>query len=86
MAETEPRVLTADVRVVLLRALSSYDADEGESVAMLAERAGKSTRTIYRILGESTESISLGLADAVIVAAGGHLTDCRLLWPDGAIE
>lgn len=83
--ETEPRVLTADVRAVLRRVVQPDDDDSGESVVALAERADTSARTIYRILARSTESINLDLADRVTLAANGHLMECRLLWPDGTV-
>lgn len=84
--EVEPRVLTEDVRRVLLPEVRDTDEDEGESVAMLAEKAGTSTRTIYRIMGGKTHSVSLGLADRLLLATGHYVHECRLVWPDGRIE
>lgn len=50
---------------------------------MVAELAETSTRTIYRILGKQSETLDLGLADRVALAAGGHLSGCRLRFADG---
>jgi DNA invertase Pin-like site-specific DNA recombinase len=84
----EPRVLTEDVRKVLRKVIRPGDDDGGESVALIAEKAGISTRTVYRVLqdpeDESTaETINLDLADRLCLAAGAHLMVCRLRWPDG---
>lgn len=84
--EVEPRVLTEDVRDAIQPTLKGSIEDSGESVAMLAERAGCSTRTVYRVLGLRSESLSLDLGDRLLVAAGKHLSECRLVWPDGRIE
>lgn len=83
--ETEPRVLTEDVQRLLKRIVQPGDDDIGESVVALAERADTSARTVYRVLARSTDSINLDLADRLSLAAGGHLTECRLVWPDGTI-
>ena len=85
MASSEPRVVTETVRKVLERALSQFDADEGESVSVLAERAGTSTRTVYRVLGAPAgATLSLDLADRLVVAAGGNITlDCELVFGEG---
>jgi hypothetical protein len=84
----EPRVVTEDVKAILDRALSQFDADDGDSVGILAERAGTSTRTVYRVLQLSSQDLSLDLADRLVVAAGGNISldNCRLRWPDGRIE
>jgi hypothetical protein len=76
--EIEPRVYTKDVRVLLARHIRPLEEDEGESVAIVAEKADTSTRTIYRILSESTETLSLSLADRCLVAVGEHISDCKL--------
>lgn len=84
--EVEPRVLTEDVRSVLLSAIQPDSPDFGESVQLLAEKARTSTRTIYRVLGEHYgRTMDLGLADQLALAAGGHLMSCRLAWPDGRV-
>jgi len=79
----EPRVVTDDVAALIRRAIGP---DEADSVALIAERANRSTRTIYRILGGEWPTIALELADAVCLAAGGHLTDCRVVEPGGTVE
>lgn len=82
----EPRVLTKDVQAILRRVVRPGDDDSGESVSLIAHKAGVSTRTIYRILNpQDSESISLDLADRCVLAADSHLIHCRLLWPDGRI-
>jgi hypothetical protein len=85
----EPRVLTADVQEVLRRVVRPSDEEGGgEAVAMIAERAGVSTRTVYRVLNpdESKPTISLDLADRLCIAAGVHIAfSCRLVWSDGRI-
>jgi hypothetical protein len=85
----EPRVLTEDVQRVLRRVIRPGEEDSGGSVASIAARAKVSTRTVYRVLNPEPgkDSISLDLADELVLAAGGHLAsdDCRLKWPDGTI-
>lgn len=83
MPEAEPRVVTDDVAGVIRRAIGP---DEADSVALIAERSGRSTRTIYRILGLEWPTIALDLADAVCLAAGAHLSECRIVGTNGAIE
>lgn len=81
----EPRVITADVQAVLKRVIRPGE-DDGAAVSSIAERAGVSTRTVYRVLNpsESKETISLDLADKLCMAAGVHIAfACRLRWPDG---
>lgn len=76
--EPEPKVLTIDVAELLRRIVRPEDEDSGASVALIAEKADTSTRTVYRVLSENTETISLDLADRLCIAAGGHLSSCRL--------
>lgn len=84
----EPRVLTADVQAILNQKIrpNGDDAD-GVSVAAIAEAAGYSTRTVYRVINpdESKETLSLDLADKLCLACGAHLLQCRLVWDDGSI-
>lgn len=80
----EPKVLTADVRRVLRRIIRPDDDDSGASVALIAERAQRSTRTVYRVLQGTTETISLDLADRLCLASGAHLMQCRMRWKDGS--
>jgi hypothetical protein len=83
----EPRVLTVDVQRILRLIIRPGDDDGGRSVALIAERAQVSTRTVYRVLNPEPEkdSISLDLADRLVLAADSHLAACRLKWADGAI-
>lgn len=83
--ETEPRVLTQDVQRVLQRIVRPEDADAGDSVIMLAQRADTSARTVYRVLSKTTDTISLDLADRLCLAANSHLAECALVWPDGRV-
>lgn len=82
----EPRVVIADVQTILRRVIRPGEDDSGQSVAMIARRAKVSTRTVYRVLNpdEGKTSISLNLADELVLAAGAHLSECRLEWPDGS--
>lgn len=82
----EPKVLTADVREILRQVVRPGEDDDGGGVALIAERADTSTRTVYRVLSENhTEAISLDLADRLCIAAGSHVALCRLKWPDGSV-
>lgn len=78
----EPRVKTTDVQRILKR-LVDGGADSGKSVALIAERADVSTRTVYRVLQADKPTLSLRLADSLVLAAGSHLAHCTLVWPDG---
>lgn len=73
----EPRVYTSDVRKLLAPHVRRGD-EEGDSVALIAELAGTSSRTVYRVLGEETETIGLDLADRLLVAVGENLFWCRI--------
>ncbi len=79
----EPRVVTTDVQSILRVVIQPGVEDSGESVALIAEKAGISTRTVYRVLQGTTDTISLDLADRLCLAADSHLRLCRLRWPDG---
>lgn len=83
----EPRVLIDDVQAILKRVIRPAEEDAGESVSVIAERAKMSPRTVYRCLnpdpGKTT--ISLDLADRLCLAAGSHIANCRLQWPDGRV-
>lgn len=92
-AGPEPRVLVEDVQRVLFRVTKPDEDEEGASVALIAEKAQTSTRTVYRILSRDLDdpddpdpSISLDLADRLTIAAGGFLIECRIKWPDDTIE
>lgn len=64
--------------------------DSGESVALIAERAKTSTRTVYRVISDppSAELISLDLADRLLLAAESHLAwaDPRIELADGTVQ
>lgn len=83
----EPRVLTEDVQAILQRIIRPGDEDSGESVALIAEKARVSTRTVYRVLNpaEAKRTISLDLADRLCLAADAHVSVCRLVWPSGHV-
>lgn len=81
----EPRVVAADVQAILRRIIRPDSDEGGRSVALVAERARVSTRTVYRVLQGDKDSIGLDLADRLCLAAGSHLAACRLQWPDGSI-
>lgn len=88
----EPRVLTHDVQAILRHIIRPDDEDSGRSVALIAERAGVSTRTVYRVLNPADRedgklpTISLDLADKLCLAADSHLRYVRLVWPDDTIS
>jgi hypothetical protein len=83
----EPTIVTEDVKAILQQAIRPGDPDEGEAVAMLADRAHTSTRTVYRCLNPPEgrnglpHTISLALADRLVMAAGRMLEeiDCRVV-------
>jgi hypothetical protein len=86
---SEPRVLTEDVQAVLRKKVQPSDElGNGQAVGLIADRAGVSTRTVYRVLNpdEAKVTISLDLADRLCIAAGVHIAfACRLVWPDGKV-
>lgn len=83
----EPRVLTTDVQAILQKVIRPQKDDDGQSVALIAEKARVSTRTVYRVLNpdEDKPTISLDLADRLCLAADSHITRCSLVWPDGRV-
>lgn len=83
--EVEPRVVTSDVCAILRRVVRPEDPDSGAAVSEIADNAKTSTRTVYRVLSITTETISLDLADRLCLAGGAHLSACRLAWPDGTV-
>jgi hypothetical protein len=84
MAEQEPRVLTEDVRTVLIR-WGLGNEDSFRTVAELAEASGTSTKTVRQVMANGSKSISLDTADRLVIAAGGHLSECRLVLPDDRV-
>ncbi len=84
----EPRAITADVQAILQDTIRPGQ-DDGSAVALIAERAGISTRTVYRVLNpdEAKETIKLDLADRLCVACGVHMSaSVRLKWSDGSVS
>ena len=81
----EPKVITADVQEILRRVIVPGSDDTGASVALIAEKSAESTRTVYRVLQGTTDTISLDLADRLCLAVGSHIRVCRLQWPDGTV-
>lgn len=78
----EPKVRAPVVRDLLLRHLRLDEESAGESVAVLAERTGVSTRTIYRVLdADGRPTLSLDLADRLLLGIGEHLA----FLPDDAL-
>jgi len=63
----------------LRRVVQPDNPDDGEAVQQLAEKANTSTRTVYRALSPppsdpaNPHTISLDLADRLLLAAGYHL-------------
>jgi hypothetical protein len=64
------------VKAVLARATAA--GEDADSVAAIAERAGRSPRTIYRVLDYPDDKLmALDLADRLLIAANGLLSlDC----------
>lgn len=81
----EPRVLTVDVQAILKQKVRPGEDDGEQTVQAIAEKARVSTRTVYRVLSADKETIGIHLADALCIAAGAHLSACRLMWPDGEV-
>lgn len=87
----EPRILTEDIREVICTVIDPGNPDAGEAVINFADRAGTSTRTIYRVLsgtaGETTQppSMLMEIADRLVIAAGRHLSECRALTASGDV-
>jgi hypothetical protein len=84
----EPRVVTEDVQQILRNVIRPGSEEGDASVALIAEKAGVSTRTVYRVLNpdESKRTISLDLADRLCLAAGSHVSSCRLVASDGTVS
>lgn len=78
----EPRVVTADVQAVLRARVRPGDDEGGDSVTLIAEHAGVSARTVYRVLQGDKPTLSLDLGDKLCLAAGSHLAlaPVRLAW------
>lgn len=83
----EPRVVTEDVRAILHNVVRPGE-DNGAAVALIADRARISARTVYRVLNPTgyKDTISLDLADRLCIACGTHLTSCRLIFPGNSVN
>jgi hypothetical protein len=78
--ETEPRVVASDVAAALRRAGIRDDIPSaGELRAAVAEGAGVSTETLKRIEDGRTKILDLDRADSILVACGGHISECELV-------
>jgi hypothetical protein len=84
---SEPRVLTADVQKILALKVRPGSDDAGESVALIAERADVSPRTVYRCLSPDPDktTINLSLADKLLMACDSHLSHVRLVDSEGYV-
>lgn len=87
----EPKVLSEDVQTILRRIIRPGNEDDGESVSLIAHKAGVSPRTVYRALKPEPPkngrpaSMGLDLADRLCLAADDHVANCRLVLADGRI-
>ena len=79
----EPLVRCADVA----RLVAPYVTADNEDTERLAEAAGCSMRTFWRLLsGAHFEWIALDRADRLLTAVGESVNSCHLKLPDGTIE
>jgi IS30 family transposase len=84
--EQAPKVCTEDVKAALWKAIQpvfegKFEPHDGMSVAVLAERAHVSTRTIYRVLDEDkpyAPLMNLEMADDLLTAADVHIWEVRV--------
>lgn len=78
--ETEPRVVAEDVAAALRRGGVRDDLPgAGERRGAIADAAGVSAETLKRIEDGRTKILDLDRADRILVAAGGHIRECRLV-------
>lgn len=76
---SEPRVNGDDVRQLLERHINRYSyMPRGEAVEVLADRAGVSTRTVYRVLQGTRKWLDLDQADRLLIAADSSLQDVEV--------
>lgn len=80
--QIEPRVVAGDVAVVLRRRVKPHLDGVGESIASVAERSTTPEDTVLRVMQGKWKTISLDLADRLLVACGGHISECGLVWKD----
>jgi AcrR family transcriptional regulator len=59
-----------------------HDALPSMSIHVVAERAGLSTRTVYRVLEGNKPTLPLDTADRLLLAIDKHLDDVRLVQED----
>ena len=75
----EPKVNAEDVRRLIERYILRYDhMPRGEVVEVIAEAAGISTRTIYRILQGSREWLELDQGDRLLIAISCSIQDVEV--------
>lgn len=77
--EPEPLVNAQDVARAI-RNTGIFDEHGEETVARIAQRSGITARTIQRVLQREAKPLKLDIADRLLVAAGAHLADCRVIW------
>lgn len=83
-AEVEPRVVAADVAAVLKSRVMPEVDGAGESIASIADRSKSPEDTVLRVMQGKWKTISLDLADRLLVACGGHISQCDLVWGKNA--
>lgn len=78
--EQEPKVHAEGVAAALRRAGIRDDLPgAGETRSTIAEAAGVSAETLKRIEDGRTKILDLDRADRILVAAGGHISECELI-------
>lgn len=77
--EVEPRADAASVATILRRQINVY----GYEPQVVVERAGVSLDTLRRVLRGRWETISLDLADRLLVGAGSSINEAELVDADG---
>lgn len=65
---------------VLRRRIVDGAPDESEQRAAVAAQAGCSVETVKRVMDGRWDTLDLGRADALLVAVGGHISECELVW------
>jgi hypothetical protein len=83
-AEVEPRVVAADVADVLRERVKPELDGVGESIASIADRSSSPEDTVLRVMQGKWKTISLDLADRLLVACGAHISQCELVWGKNA--
>ena len=83
--EIEPRVVAADVAAVLRTRVKPELDGAGEPIATIAMRSNTPEDTVLRVMQERWKTISLDLADRLLVACGAHISEVGLVWPDGGV-